>query len=71
LKPNNLTYCYECGASDEGTKLQIINDEECQVCTVCESEKSVRDIDYSEWIEMMEADDADRYNDELAVSDDS
>lgn len=59
-----MTLCKNCGATDEGTKIQYINDVECKVCTVCEAEESVGDVEFEAWMHAMELEDVVDQDDE-------
>lgn len=65
-----MTICNECGAADIEPRLLVTNDEELEICPLCETPDSVHYIDYEDWLDDMLSADADQYNDDLEEEDD-
>lgn len=65
-----MTICTECGATDIQPRLLIKNDEELEICPLCEAPDSVHYLDYEDWLDDVMAADADRINDDLEEDED-
>jgi len=60
-----MLICRECGIVDVEPIIIERNREEYEVCVSCRAEDSFEEIDEQTWLEDMELDVADRFNEEM------